>query len=313
VCVTELYCGFTQGFWGNAGGRDCNQLTTTEILTNLLTTALDIGCSPNTLTIGAGDVQCVLDRLPGGGPSAAISGNNTCNNIVGIALHSGNPARFRNTLLAQTITLMLNTRYDVNLGALNIGGIYLTTLDADGCGPSAVPVPNTEQVHTIPQSVITYLGSNNTINDLLALANAALCGSYVPSVGNPTLSDINKAVAAFNEGFDECRFFVSFSNTLRQGEVITGNGSNSFSVIAYPNPFNSQTSIEFTTAQANDNLKVEIFNATGEKVAVLFNGPTGESATYRVDFNGAKYSAGVYICRISTDTEAYFDKLILIK
>jgi hypothetical protein len=312
VCVGNLYCGFTQGFWGNAGGRDCHQQTTTEILTALLATDLNIGCYPdsNYLHIGAGDVQCVLDRLPGGGPAASIFGNNTCSSIVGIALHSGNPARFRNVLLAQTITLMLNVRYDANLGPLPITGIYMTTIDADGCDSTAIPTGDPE-VYTIPQTIIDYLGSNNTVNDLIALANAALCGTYTGGPGLPTIGDINKAVSAFNEGFDECRFLVNFSNTLREGTITEPNYG--FSMIAYPNPFNSMTSIDFTTDKAYSNVKVEVFSTTGELVATLFNGPVTEGGAYRTNFNGAKYSSGVYTYKITTDTEAYFDKLILIK
>jgi hypothetical protein len=311
-CQT-LYCGFTQGFWGNSGGTDCNGQTKVQILTAALATPLSVGCYPdsNYFFVGAGNYQCILDRLPGGGPSAQIFGNNTCNSIVGIALHNGNPARFRNVLLAQTISLILNTRYDVNLGGLQIGGIYMTTEDASGCGPTAVPAGN-PQVHVIPQSVITYLGSNNTVNDLIALANAALCGSYVPGPGDPTIGDINKAVTAFNEGFDECRFLVSFSNTLREGAMVE-NTNSGFSMIAYPNPFNSQTTIEFTTDKASDNVKLEIFNTAGAQVAVLFNGPVEQGSNYKVSFNGEKYPAGVYTYRVSTGSETYFDKLILIK
>ena len=311
ICVGNMYCGFTQGFWGNAGGRDCHQNTTTEILTNLLSTQLVVGCNANTFTIGAGDVQCVLDRLPGGGPSAQIFGTNTCSSIVGIALHSGNPARFRNTLLAQTITLMLNVRYDVNLGGLQLGGIYMSTIASTGCDTSAMPT-GTLSVYNIPQTVITYLGSNNTVNDLIALANAALCGSYVPSAGQPTLGDINKALDALNQGFDECRFLINFSNTLRDGGTVS-QGAKGFGMIAYPNPFNSMTSIEFTTEKASDNLKLEIFTSTGQLVATLFNGPVKESSVYKVDFDGTKLSGGVYTYRVSTETDSYFDKLILIK
>jgi hypothetical protein len=309
-CQT-LYCGFTQGFWGNSGGHDCNGNDKQTILTSLLTSPLVVGCNPNTFTVGIGDYQCVIDRLPGGGPSGPIFGTNTCNSIVGIALHSGNPARFRNTLLAQTISLILNTRYDVNLGSLEIGGIYMTTEDADGCGPDAVPAGN-PSVTVIPQSVITYLGSNNTVNDLIALANAVLCGSYVPGPGDPTIGDINKAVTAFNEGFDECRFLISFTNTLREGSIVESDNKE-FSMIAYPNPFNSQTSIEFTTDKASDNVKLEIFNTAGAQVAILFNGPVEKGSTYKVDFNGEKYPAGVYTYRINTGSETYFDKLVLIK
>jgi hypothetical protein len=308
-CQT-LFCGWTQGAWGSAGGLQCG-LTTTQALQSVLTTPLIIGCNPNTFTVGIGDYQCVIDRLPGGGPSAQIFGTNTCNSIVGIALHSGNPARFRNTLLAQTITLMLNTRFDVNLGSLVIGGIYMTTQDASGCGPTAVPT-GSPSVTIIPQSIITYLGPAGTVDDLIALANDALCGAFTTGPGLPTIGDINKAVTAFNEGFDECRFLVNFSNTLREGDIIESKSSE-FSMIAYPNPFNSQTSIEFTTDKSSDNLKLEIFDAAGKQVAILFNGPVTEGSTYKVEFNGEKYPAGVYTYRINTGSENYFDKLILIK
>ena len=310
VCVGDLFCGFTQGFYGNAGGTDCNGLTTTEILQNLLTTTLDIGCAPNTFTVGVGDYQCVLDRLPGGGPSAQIFGTNTCASIVGIALHAGDPARFRNTLLAQTITLVLNARYDVNLGALVIGGIYMTTIGSDGCDTSAVP-SGSPSVYTIPQTVLDYLGAGATVNDLILLCNDALCGAYVPSAGNPSIGDINKAASAFNEGFDECRFLVSFSNTLREGTVAEPDYG--FSMIAYPNPFTSMTTIEFAANEASRNVKVDVFNAGGALVASLFNAPVTAGSVHRVSFDGTRYPSGVYFYSITTDSESYFEKLILIK
>jgi len=312
-CVQDLFCSYTQGFWGNSGGHDCTGADKLTLINQLLSTPLIIGCNGNTMTFGVGEGQCVIDRLPGGGPSVAITGNNTCNSIVGIALHSGTPARFRNTLLAQTIALELNIRYSTGLGNVQITGQYMTTVDAQPCDtPNAAPVPNSEQLHTIPQTVITYLGANNTVADLLVLANNALCGAYVPSPGNPTLTDINSALDAFNEGFDECRFLVGFSNTLRAGTQVVNHYS-PISLTAYPNPFNTSTIISFSMDKSYDNLKLEIFNATGEVVAVPFNGSTEEGATYTVEFDGNNYPAGVYIYRISAGTDTYFDKLILIK
>jgi hypothetical protein len=312
ACPQDLFCGYTQGFWGNSGGHDCTGADKLTLINQLLSTPLVIGCGGNTMTFGIGQGQCVIDRLPGGGPSVAITGNNTCNSIVGIALHSGNPARFRNTLLAQTIALELNTRYDGNLGDLEITGQYMTTVDAEPCDtPNAVP-SGPPSVRSIPQTVLTYLGSNNTVADLLVLANNALCGAYTPSAGNPTLSDINKAVSAFNEGFDECRFLVGFSNTLRDGAQIATNDS-PLSLTAYPNPFNTSTMISFSMDKDYDNLKLEIFNATGEVVAVPFNGSTTEGVTYTVEFNGNNFPAGVYIYRISAGSDTYYDKLMLIK
>jgi hypothetical protein len=276
----------------------------------LLSSPLIIGCGANTMTFGVGQGQCVIDRLPGGGPSVPITGNNTCNAIVGIALH--NDGRFRNTLLAQTIALELNIRYSTDLANVEITGQYMTTVDAEPCDtPNASP-SGSPSVTTIPQTVLNYLGANNTVADLLDLANDALCGAYVPGPGDPTLSDINKAVSAFNEGFDECRFLLGFSNTLRAGAQLADDNS-PLSVTAYPNPFNTTTIISFSLDKAYDNVKVEIFNAAGEVLAVPFNGSVNEGTTYNVEFNGDNYPAGVYVYRITAGTETYYDKLMLVK
>ncbi|MBK5285946.1 MAG: T9SS type A sorting domain-containing protein, partial [Bacteroidia bacterium] len=309
VPCSDNHCGFTQGFYGNAGGRDCNQLTTTQILNNLLISPLVIGCGGNTLTLTSTDVSCLLARMPGGGKAVTISGNNSCSSIVGIPLF-GN-GRFRDILLSQTITLSLNTRYDGSLLGLQLTGTYMTTIAASTCPPDGVPVPNTIAVYVIPQSVLTYLGANNTVQDLLNLANDALCGAYTPGVGDPTLSDISKAEDALNQGFDECRFLIGFSNTLRETNI--GDNNHSFITYAYPNPFNSITSILFTTDKANSNAVVEVFNSTGAKVASLFNGPTEEGITYKVNFDGSEFPAGIYVCRISNDDSVFIEKLILIK
>jgi hypothetical protein len=198
------------------------------------------------------------------------------------------------------------------LANVQITGQYMTTVDATPCDtPNAVP-SGSPSAHTIPQTVIAYLGANNTVADLLVLANNALCGAYVPSPGNPTLSDINNAVDAFNEGFDECRFLVGFSNTLRSDAQLSDH-TGPLSLTAYPNPFNTSTVISFSMDKSYDNLKLEIFNSTGQVVAVPFNGSTEEGVTYSVEFDGNNYPAGVYIYRVSAGNDTYFDKLILIK
>jgi len=315
ACPQALFCSYTQGFWGNSGGYDCTHTNKLTLINQLLSTPLVIGCNNNTMTFGVGEGQCVIDRLPGGGPSAVITGNNTCNSIVGIALHSGNPARFRNVLLAQTIALELNVRYSTGLGNVAITGQYMTTVDATPCDtPNAVP-SGSPSVRTISQTVINYLGANNTVNDLLALANQALCGALTPGPGVPTLSDINGAVDAFNEGFDECRFLVGFSNTLRSGAVVNPApaSDDAIAVLAYPNPFNTNTNITFSVGQSNDNVKVEMFNAIGERVAILFNGAVEADRMYTVEFNGANMPAGIYTYRILSGNESFVDKVTLIK
>jgi hypothetical protein len=317
-CITvnpcsDLHCTRTQGYWGNSNGQLCTGQTSDQAKLALLSPPFGnmvIGCAGGMLTLTAADVACITARMPAGGPDAVITGNNTCNSIVGISLM--NNGRFRNNFLGQLIAMEFNVRMDTSLLSLQLGGQYLTVQGASGCDTSAVPV-GSPITYSLSPVLLNYLGANNTIADLLALANQAICGAYVPSPGNPTLGDIKGALDKLNNAFDECTFVVGFSNTLRDGQLVTTSTPGSFSMMAYPNPFNSQTSIEFTPDMTTDNLKVEIFNTAGAQVAVLFNGPVQEGSTYKVDFDGANYPAGVYIYRISTESQSYFDKLVLVK
>src|SRR5258706_303626 len=98
------------------------------------------------------------------------------------------------------------------------------------------------------------------------------------------------------------------SSRSRIGE----DGNNSFVFIkAYPNPFSSHTTIEFTVPASH--ATIEIYNSTGAKVAELFNGNTIADQLYTVDFNGDLYPPGVYFYRLTYEDYIYYDKLTLIK
>lgn len=51
-----------------------------------------------------------------------------------------------------------------------------------------------------------------TVAQLLALANNALSGKYVPSGGDPSLGDLASALGTINEAFDECRLLIEFTS-----------------------------------------------------------------------------------------------------
>ena len=88
--------------------------------------------------------------------------------------------------------------------------------------------------------MIAELGINNSINDLLELANMALGNTYT---GNLSLSEINDAVTAINEGFDECRVLGGFYEESQKSSYAGTNG-NVKDLVVYPNPVKSQGSIE---------------------------------------------------------------------
>ncbi|MCB0662424.1 MAG: hypothetical protein KDC24_06775 [Saprospiraceae bacterium] len=177
------YCSYTQGFYGNAGGKKFG-MTTSEIILAALS---NTDGSNNPIIIGGGDrqlvlnntaVDCIIEYLPAGGKATKLPEGTV--NMTGDCETGDLPLknnRFRNVLLGQTIALSLNVRYDVNLGGLAVAHI---------CGISG--------------SLKRVLPPNPTVNDILALANKALAGQ----VDEKYISMANDAASFINEHFDNC-------------------------------------------------------------------------------------------------------------
>jgi hypothetical protein len=319
-CSADRFCTYTQGYYGAAGGANCSGLSTKELLKSmLLNNPLVIGGGNNKLTCVYNDAEYgrIFLRLPAGGTSVPLNGVATFANPVGIAIN--NNATFGNTLIGQTLTLGFNMRVPGSgLANLRITGRYLTTAKSSGSGcvnPSATPVAGTNQTFALPGAVVNYLGANNKISDLFALANLALAGQ-LPS-GAPSLGLINSAVDAINRAFDECRIFVNFSNvaptsTVREtdGEMVP---AYDLSVRAYPNPFSNTANIEFSLTNDVDNAVVEVYTLSGVKVATLFNGAVQANKSYKVELDGSNLAPGIYVYQVNTGDHAYTNKLILTR
>ncbi len=323
ICKPTHTCTYTQGAYGNAGGRHCNNLTTTDILLQQLATPLIIGdCSVGRcLTLTSADVTngCIYRRLPGGGPSAIITDEGTCTIPSGIAT-KGNGS-FRNVLVAQTITLGLNLRVPgTGLGAMPITGPYMVTLASSGnlcADPNATPVPGTEIVRMIPTSVLAYLGTNNTVQDLFAAANQALAGNL--PAGAPSLSTWNSAVSAFNEGFDECRILAGFYPTNPLDTTSSTTSSRLFdstepvAVQVYPNPSADLANIEFILNGFDSEVQIEIFDLNGTRIDVLYNEVANADVRYRVEFNAGTLPSGVYMYQLTTAKGVITNKITVVK
>ncbi len=86
---------------------------------------------------------------------------------------------------------------------------------------------------------------------------------------------------------------------------------------AYPNPFNSTTSISLRVEKNNTPLKLEIYNLKGQKVKTLFSGPmvagTQSIAWNGLNENGQHVATGVYFCRLSSSGQTQNIKLMILK
>jgi hypothetical protein len=325
-CNAE-FCTVTQGYWGNAGGYKClngQKKGTLEILQALITPGdpLIVGIvGERSVKFEDGREQCIIDLLPGGGKADCLPdfGDQTIgSNCQTSPALPTNPrtGRIRNVLLAQTITLALNLRFDGgDLCNLELCP-YMTTVDAnagpDGCLGSDDDTPSLGGISTfqIPQSVLDYLGAGATVCDLLNLANRVLaCESGLPSP-----DALNSAVTAINEGFDECRFleqcgpqapFAQVTTSVDQTRNRFGNRSAEFGqgtptkfglFGALPNPTRSTAMIRFALPEASQ-VHLVLYNIRGQEIKVLVNGVMDQGyKSVGLEMQGLP--SGIYLYRL---------------
>ncbi len=79
----------------------------------------------------------------------------------------------------------------------------------------------------------------------------------------------------------------------------------------YPNPFNPSTIIEYSVPQAT-NIKLEIFNTLGQKVATLLNEQIS-AGTHSVNFEANGLSSGIYLYKLTSENFSQSKKMILMK
>ena len=79
----------------------------------------------------------------------------------------------------------------------------------------------------------------------------------------------------------------------------------------YPNPSNPSTRIEYSLNQSS-NISIKVFDLTGKEVATLVN-EYKLPGVYYVDFDGMKFSSGIYFYQMKADDFVQSRKFIVIK
>ncbi len=80
----------------------------------------------------------------------------------------------------------------------------------------------------------------------------------------------------------------------------------------YPNPFNPVTTIKFNVEKATD-IKLDVFNVSGEKVATLFNGRVSAAGEQTASFDGTNFASGVYFYQLTSGKFVQTRKMLLVK
>lgn len=82
----------------------------------------------------------------------------------------------------------------------------------------------------------------------------------------------------------------------------------------YPNPFNSQTSFEFTFHNLNEKeyLKIELFNIAGMLIKTLYNNVISVG-NLKLTWNASYVANGIYFVKVLFKNSEYYKKVLLLK
>ena len=80
---------------------------------------------------------------------------------------------------------------------------------------------------------------------------------------------------------------------------------------AYPNPFNSTTTIEYALSFPAE-VSLNIYNLSGRRVETLFNGRQ-QAGVHSVTFNAGNLPSGLYFVRLEDSGQAFTKKVMLIR
>lgn len=156
------------------------------------------------------------------------------------------------------------------------------------------------------------------------LKNAVLAAGDGPLFRLPiTISDasaIESAQLMVSRSDNAVIYDQALARTVTVRKAVQGEIPTSFVLYQnYPNPFNARTKIEYEVADAvkGVDVKVQVFNALGEKVKTLASGPhAGGRFTViwdGTDDAGRKLASGAYYYRMISGTYMTAKKMIMLK
>ena len=154
---------------------------------------------------------------------------------------------------------------------------------------------------------------------------------YIGSVGGGVYvsTDAGVSFAPFNDSLDNldirCLEFDS------QGKLLagTGNGVYYYDFVTditetdpsmpyrpilhpnYPNPFNATTTITFTITSPQF-AALKVYDLLGREVQTLVN-EYKESGIYKIDFDAAKFTSGIYFYKLQLDKYVETKRMVLLK
>lgn len=142
------------------------------------------------------------------------------------------------------------------------------------------------------------------------ISNAAVELDYVNYVRLTNHNDMSNT----DDGYDVDAVYAihNCDDAPTPGSFNSESGEDALSLAGYPSPTNGQTTVTFTVP-AFTHAKVEVYNMEGKRVATLFNQNANANQQYKLDFDGSNLPNGVYVYRLTTESNSAIEKFILAK
>jgi hypothetical protein len=106
---------------------------------------------------------------------------------------------------------------------------------------------------------------------------------------------------------------IDVCNPLRLSGFDKPEEGSTLVVNAYPNPFNSKTSIEFGRVDLSGRVYIEIYSLFGEKIKTIFDDQIEAGIKYTTEFDAAELAGGIYFYKVICEGEEVRGKLYLQK
>jgi len=268
--------------------------------------------APNLLYVGdnSGNLYKITDASDMNSPFVKISDSTFPGGYISsIAV---NPDDGNNVLVGFSNygILSLFATKDGGLTWSSVGGNLEETLTGAGNGPSVRNVKilpyNGSTVYLVGLSVgLASTEELNGMNTVWKRLAADEIGNVVVETMDVRPLDGTVVVGTFGKGVFSSKTVV----TSIKDEIIS---PNDFSLKQnYPNPFNPSTVIEYSIPQTT-NVKLEVFNSLGQKVADLVNEKV-TAGVHSVNFDASGLSSGVYFYKFTTKDFTAAKKMIVLR
>lgn len=105
-----------------------------------------------------------------------------------------------------------------------------------------------------------------------------------------------------------------FFGELEFGDVskvgLNDNKPETFELKSYPNPFNQQTTIQFSLSESST-VELSVFSSTGQKVATLIN-QNCQAGSYSINWDATGIASGIYFIRLKTGSSVIEKKVTIM-